>query len=690
MEADIRRPRKWSAEDPYLYKLVFSVKNPKGEVVEARSQKIGFRHIEINEKSELLINGKSIEIMGVNRHDHHHINGKALTREDIKKDIELLKQFNFNAVRTSHYPNDPYFYELCNEYGLYVMDEANIECHALGSFIPQTPTWPASILSRTIRMVERDKNHPCIISWSLGNEAGTGPAFAASASWVRDFDPSRFVHYEGAQGDPTDPHYKEGVAFEVPRWPSKSNPDDPDYVDVVSRMYPTLEQIINMSGSPHITRPIIMCEYLHAMGNSIGTLGEFWDVVRSKPNLIGGFIWDMVDQGLLKTHESGETFFAYGGDFGDVPNASNFCLNGVFASDRTPNPHAWECKYVFQPVVFEGVDVEKGLIRVINRFNFTDLNKYEIRWTLSQDGNILQSGVLPEQVIPAGSASLLSIPFKKVEFNEDSEYWLRLSLHEKTDRLWCDKGYEVAKDQLVLKSRKDIEPYVSTSNSTISFTETNNEIVINGKGFSVTISKSNGELSSYMIEGSEQMASALRPNFWRPPTDNDRRGRKVYERKKIWQNLSSTLKTISVRVGSEDNKFIRILVKQNLKDLIKLETVYTIFNNGKIIVKMDLDADKSLPDLVRFGATMGIPASYKNTTYYGNGPHENYIDRKRAAEVDEFTVKTDDIFYNYAMPQENGNRTDTRWLKICTENNKSGFYNFRYAAFWIFCLAVFH
>jgi len=672
MDADIHHPRLWSAEDPYLYKLVFTVNNPQGEVVEARSQHIGFRHIEINEKSELLINGKSIKIMGVNRHDHHPIRGKALTREDMRKDVELLKQFNFNAVRTSHYPNDPYFYELCNEYGLYVMDEANIECHALGSLIPQSPTWPAAIVSRTIRMVERDKNHPCIISWSLGNEAGTGPAFAAAAAWIRDYDPSRFIHYEGAQGDPTDPHYVEGAAFETPRWPSMANPDDPAYVDVVSRMYPNLEQLMNMSNSAHIDRPVIMCEYLHAMGNSIGTLGEFWDSIRSKPNLIGGFIWDMVDQGLLKTHESGETFFAYGGDFGDVPNAGNFCFNGVFASDRTPNPHAWECKYIFQPVVFEDADVEKGLVRIINRFDFTNLNKYEIRWTLSRNGTELQSGVLAEQDIPAASSAVIRVPFERIKFDSDSEYWLRLSLHEKTDRLWCKKGYEVAKDQIVLKSRKDPESYASSSKAKLNLNDTDSHIVIAGKNFSVSVSKSSGELSSYKVKGIEQLTFALRPNFWRPPTDNDRQMRKFYQNKKIWQNMRNTLKTNTVRIVSEDDTAVELIVKQNFQDKVKLEMTYTIFNDGNIVVKMNLDAAKSLPDLPKFGVTMGIPADYTNTTYYGKGPWENYSDRKRSAEVDQYRVKTDDMFNNYAMPQENGNRCETRWLKLSADNKKSG------------------
>ncbi|PKQ61037.1 glycoside hydrolase [Labilibaculum filiforme] len=675
MEANIRCPKKWSAEAPYLYKLVFSVLNSEGEVVEARSQSIGFRKIEFSNKNELLINGKSVEIMGVNRHDHSPIHGKALTREEMRKDVELLKQFNFNAVRTSHYPNDPYFYELCNEYGLYVMGEANIECHHLGSFIPQSPTWPAAILSRTIRMVERDKNHPCIISWSLGNEAGTGPAFAASAAWIKDYDPSRFVHYEGAQGDPTDPEYVEGVAFSLSKLPVYANPDDPNYVDVLSRMYPDLSQLVGMAKSAHITRPIIMCEYMHAMGNSIGGLSDYWEEIRNRPNLIGGFIWDMVDQGIEKTTEKGEKFYAFGGDFGDIPNDENFCLNGVFASNRTPNPHAWECKHVFQPVVFEDADVKNGQVRILNKFNFTNLNQYEIRWALSEDGKALQSGILPEQDIDAYASSVVTIPFKALNFKSDAEYWLRVSLHEKKDRLWCKQGYEIASNQIVLKEREEVSPYVSASKESITYSESDAQVVAKGKGFSASISKSNGELLSYVVNGMEQLKSPLHANFLRPSVDNDRRGASSGDFKKseqVWGNLETKLKMKTLTVNSDKDKFISVVVKQNFEDKIELATVYTIYNDGKIQVKMDLNADESLPNLVQFGVTMGVSESYVNALYYGNGPWENYCDRKEACEVDEYSFKTDDLFTNYAKTQGNGNRTDTRWLKLMNESKKYG------------------
>ncbi|MCG8578936.1 MAG: DUF4981 domain-containing protein [Bacteroidales bacterium] len=670
LEANIRHPRKWSAEDPYLYQVVFKVVNPQGETVEARSTKIGFRRVEFSKDNELLINGEVVKIMGVNRHDHSAVNGKALTREEIKKDIELAKQFNFNAIRTSHYPNDPYFYELCDEYGIYVMDEANIECHHLGSYIPCSPTWPAAILSRVIRMVERDKNHACVIGWSLGNESGTGPAFAAAAGWIKDFDPSRFVHYEGAQGDPTHPLYIEGAGYEMSKWPVYANPDDPAFVDVISRMYPELHQIVGMSESGHINRPIIMCEYMHAMGNSIGGLGDYWDEIRARPNLIGGFIWDMIDQGLLKTHESGQQFFAYGGDYGDQPNDQNFCLNGVFASDRTPNPHAWECKHVFQPAVFEWANKVRNEVRIINRFSFTNLNQYDIRWELAEDGKTIQDGVLASQDIAAGTSAVVNVPLKPYKYKTTADYWLRLSLLEKTDRLWCKKGYEVATNQLSLQKAEQAS-LVKNSKGTVNVIDTDSDYQFSGKGFSVRISKQNGELTSYQLKGVEQLLAPLRPNFTRAGVDNDVRAANSNAYKKsnaFWSGVNASLKTVSIYKSSDANGAHIISVKRSLEDKVDLKITYKIHASGQVEVSMDMDADAGLPDIIRFGMTTGVPSSYSQTTYYGNGPHESYIDRMRSVVKDEYSFTTDDLFYNYAMPQENGNRTGVSWLTLSDKN----------------------
>lgn len=526
LEATIKNPKKWSVESPYLYTLVFDVKDATGKIVESRSQKVGFRKIGFSVDNELLINGKPVKIKGVNRHDHHPVRGKALTRKDLEDDVKLLKKFNFNAVRTSHYPNDSYFYDLCDKYGIYVMDEANIETHHLGSYAPQQPSLAIPILSRIMRMVDRDKNHASIISWSMGNESGTGPAFAAAAGWIKDYDASRFIHYEGAQGKPTHPEYKEGEEGQkLFRGPAHANPDDPDYVDVLSRMYPEIYQLKAMSESKYINRPIIMCEYAHAMGgNSIGGLGEYWDLINSKKNLIGGFIWDMIDQGIAKKDKDGNTFYAYGGDFEDYPNDKNFCINGVFSADRKPNPHAWEVKYIQQPFNFTAVDVKSGTILAINHLNETNLNNYNVRWTLSENGKEIQAGVLQNVDVQPSTSSEVKIPFKKVKFKNENEYWLKISVQEKEATFWAAIGFEIANEQLLVKEKVVKSSYTSISKSALQVVENTSEVLVSGKKYSAKVSKQTGELISLLKNGKEQILSPLKPNFFRPPIDNDLRG----------------------------------------------------------------------------------------------------------------------------------------------------------------------
>ncbi|MGJ8744007.1 glycoside hydrolase family 2 TIM barrel-domain containing protein [Polaribacter sp.] len=674
LEANIKNPIKWSSENPYLYTLVFDVKDASGKIVESRSQKVGFRQIGFSTENELLINGKPVKIKGVNRHDHHPIRGKALTRKDLEDDVKLLKRFNFNAVRTSHYPNDPYFYDLCDRYGIYVMDEANIETHHLGSYAPQQPSLAIPILSRIMRMVDRDKNHPSIISWSMGNEAGTGPAFAAAAGWIKDYDVSRFIHYEGAQGKPTHPEYKEGEEGQkVFRGTAHANPDDPNYVDVLSRMYPELYQLKAMSESKYINRPIIMCEYAHAMGNSIGGLGEYWDLINSKKNLIGGFIWDMKDQGLVKKDKKGNDFYAYGGDFEDYPNDKNFCINGVFSPEGKPNPHAWEVKYIHQPFNFKNIEIEKGTVLAINHLNETNLNKYDVKWTLSENGKELQSGFLQNVDVKSNSSEELKIPFKKVRFKDENEYWLHISVQEKEAAFWAEKGFEIAKDQILLKKKTQKESYSSLSKSKLQLKETNSEITISGKKYIAKVSKESGALISFIKNEKEQILSPLKPNFFRPPIDNDLRGASSGDFRKsraYWEFLNDKLETKWVKVISDKTNETTVLIEKSYKDEVKLMMNYHFLSDGRVVVKMELDADKKLPGLVKFGVTLGVSKANTKTTFYGKGPWENYIDRKRGTEVDEFTFNTDDLFTDYIFPQENGNRSDVRWLQL-SENKKS-------------------
>lgn len=663
LETTVKNPAKWSAEKPALYTLVFTLKDARGKEVEARSTRIGFRDVKISGKGELLINGKAVKLMGVNRHDHHHIRGKALTREDMLADVLLMKQFNINAVRTSHYPNDPYFYELCDELGIYVMDEANVESHGVRGELVNTPSWHYAINDRIIRMVERDKNHPSIISWSLGNESGCGPIHAAAAGWIKDFDPTRFIHYEGAQGQPLATNYDPMGGHKVQQWPLPANPDDPPYVDCISRMYPSVNQLKALSESEQITRPIVMCEYAHAMGNSLGNMTEYWELIRSKPNLIGGYIWDFIDQGLLTTNKDGKAYFAYGGDFGDEPNSGNFCLNGIVNSDRTPNAKTWECKTVFQPIDFQPLKPTEGEIQLVNRFNFTNLNQYEIRWSFSVDGKKIELGILDPVSLEPGTRKTIRVPFTVPESPKaGSEYALRLSAHEKTDRPWCKAGYEIAKQQFLLPIGLLVRtpPETTPANAQV----TPDSFVVTGSNFIARINRATGQLDSYRLGGTEILTAPLRLNFWRPQTDNDLRGGRTHETQKFWKELAGKLETKSAQFQTLKNGAVKITVIKALEKQVTITTDYTIGGNGVINIKTRFEADESLPSLIRLGITAGITGAYTNIAYFGKGPFENYSDRSAAAELDLFESPIADMTENYVMPQENGNRTGTRWLEF--------------------------
>ncbi|WP_372846663.1 glycoside hydrolase family 2 TIM barrel-domain containing protein [Pontiella sp.] len=654
LEAKVAHPRKWSAEDPYLYTLVFSLTGKDGKLKEARSCKVGFRSVEISDRGEVLVNGVAVKMMGVNRHDHDHIEGKALTREHYRRDVELMKQYNFNAVRTSHYPNDPYFYEVCDEYGLYVMDEANIESHGIRGLLVNNASWHYAINDRVMRMVERDKNHPCVVSWSLGNESGYGPIHAAAAAWVKDYDPTRFVHYEGAQGDPNHPDYNPEGGFESQKWAFMANPDDPKWVDCVSRMYSTVAQLKVLAETEHIKRPIVMCEYAHAMGNSLGNMTDYWDLIRSKPNLMGGYIWDWIDQGVLTKNADGVEYYAYGGDFGDEPNSKNFCFNGILNSDRTPGPKIFECKYLFQPVVVEAADLDAGTVKITNRFNFTNLKNYALRWSLSEEGQVVQQGDLGSIDLPAGQSVELKVPFKVSK--KGGEQWLRMSVHETKAQPWCDAGYEIAKEQLLVKAGVDA-PSLPQATAGLSVKDGKDSIAVKGSGFAASVDKATGELTSYVVNGQEWIKRPMKPSFWRPQTDNDRK--RTDSVMKHWLELDGKLVTKSVTFEKPN----KVVVKKSAPQTA-LEISYAFGDDGSVEVGMDLDADPSLPWMPRLGFTLGVSGGFESTQYYGKGPWENYCDRNAAAEVALYDSPTAEMYFEYAKPQENGLRTETRWLEL--------------------------
>ncbi len=666
LETKVENPLKWSAEVPNLYTLVLSLKDNDGNLLEAKSCIVGFREIEFAEDdSKLLINGKVTYLYGVNRHDHDPVKGKALTREDIQKDIEQIKQFNFNCVRTSHYPNDPYLYDLCDKYGLYVIDEANFETHGLGGKLANDPKWLNAHMQRVVRMVERDKNHPSVIFWSLGNEAGRGPATASMAAWARDFDITRPIHYEPAMGDQ---HAEGYIPFGDPNYPKDHShriqtPLDEAYVDMISRMYPALYTgplLINQENGDN--RPIFWCEYSHSMGNSTGNMKEFWDQIRSQPRMIGGCIWDYKDQGLLKTDSLGNQFFGYGGDFGARLNDNNFCINGIVASNGRPKPAIYECKHVYQPVECELVDAEKALVKVTNRNSVQSTGGYHIQLKIREDGVVIKSVDLPTIDLAPAKDTLIDLSSYLPRFEAGLEYLadIHFSLTHKTE--WAQAGFEVASNQFALTGIPQTQTK-SEMFSTVRMKQDDQSISVFGDDFQLLIDKANGALTSYKLKEAEQIYSPLLPNFSRPLTDNDERGWKPQEKLKEWYEATPELKSLTAEKKSEG--MVAIEAIYSLIDGKATVTVnYQVYGDGVVKVNYLLEPLDRLPNIPKVGMQCGIKRSYDQIAWYGRGLYENYIDRREGFPAEIYQLPIELFMEPYVMPQENGNRTDVRWMYL--------------------------
>jgi len=670
-ETVVKNPDKWSDEVPNLYTLVLSLEDSAGNILEAKSCKVGFRSVEFSETdSKLLINGKVTYLYGINRHDHHPIKGKALSREDILQDILTIKRFNFNCIRTSHYPNDPYLYDLCDQFGILVIDEANLETHGLGGKLSNDPLWTHAFMERSIRMVMRDKNHPCIIFWSLGNEAGRGPNHAAMAEWIHDFDITRFVHYEPAQGnhrvegyiDPSHPDYPKDHAHRI------QIPVDPYYVDMVSRMYPAIYTPALIVNQPGDHRPVFFCEYAHSMGNSTGNLKEFWDIFRSMPRIIGGCIWDFKDQGLLKKDTIGNTFYAYGGDFGEKYHDGNFCINGIVASDGRPKPAIYECKRIFQPVECELTDTSRVLVRIKNRHSVRALSAYNVVLSITKDGTETRQINLPPLPVQAGADTIISLAAYLPPLKNHCEYIATLRFLLPENENWAEKGFVVASNQLFLTGLSDYRQSGSLYSHT-SIKETVDRIVIKGKDFAVTFDKSNGALISYLWKGEEIIKGCLLPHFSRPLTDNDRKGWKPHEKMKEWYHHVLHLENISASLTNSGKAHIKCTWSLIDRKAI-VETEYKINGNGVIKIDYFLKTLSELPDIPKIGMQCAINRQYDMITWYGRGPHENYTDRCQGADVAIYSLPVNDFMEPYVMPQENGNRTGIRWMFLSDERNK--------------------
>lgn len=673
LETRMSNPLKWSDEQPNLYTLVVTLKDSTGAVTEAKACQVGFRRVEFDpQTSKLRINGKLTYLYGVNRHDHDPVKGKALSRDDIRKDLLQIKQFNFNCIRTAHYPNDPYFYDLCDRLGLLVIDEANFETHGLGGKLANDPKWLDAHLQRVVRMVERDKNHPSVIIWSLGNEAGRGPATAIMAAYCHDYDITRPVHYEPAMGDqkvkgyipPGAPGYPKDHSHRI------QTPLDESYIDMVSRMYPALYTAPLLLGQNNgDRRPIFWCEYSHSMGNSTGNLKEWWDQIRSLPRMIGGCIWDYKDQGLLKKDESGTGFFAYGGDFGDTLNDNNFCINGIVASDRRPKAAMFECKWVFQPVTAKLLDAKEFKLKITNRHSVLNLNNYLPVLSFLENGEEVKTVTLPAVSLEAGKDSTLSLKPELPKMKAGAEYLASISFKLKEKTTWADAGFEVAHDQFALSGLSTERTAIKSS--ALQLAETDAAFLLSGNNFKLKIDKANGALSSYLWKGEEQLFAPLLPHFTRPLTDNDERGWKPQKKLKVWYDAQPKLTSVSAT--TEANGVVQVRSNYELvPDSASCSVVYSLRGDGALKVEYEMKASPALPNLPKVGMQCGIADVYRQISWYGKGPLENYIDRNHGFEAGLYSLPIDKFVEPYVMPQENGNRTDVRWMYLSNEAKTKG------------------
>ena len=658
----VASPAKWSHETPNLYTLVVVLRDPLGKAVQYYSHRIGFRRLEIKDR-QLLINGKAVLIKGVNRHEHDQRRGKAVPLESMLADILLMKRYNINAVRTSHYPNDERWYDLCDQYGIYVWDEANIESHSLYNRLCHDPEWRAAFLERGARMVERDKNHPSVVVWSLGNESGYGPNHDALAGWIRGYDPSRIVHYEGAIRD----HWDNGHLAS----------------DLVCPMYPSIERIVDYARNPAYRRPLIMCEYAHAMGNSVGNLKEYWDVIRTYPALQGGFIWDWVDQGLLKKDEAGVEYWAYGGDFGDTINDMNFCINGLVFPDRTIHPAMVEVKKLIQPVEVKAIDLPSGVIEITNRHDFVTLAHLGAGWELCVDGEVIQHGELPRLHTRPGFGERVRVPFTPPVLPPGAECFLNLHFWLADDAPWAAAGHEVAWEQFKLPYTAPRRIIPTTLHpGGLEFQADGEKLVVRGAHFTVAFERNSGQLAHFDLKGVRLIQSGPRFNAWRAPTDND--GFKWQRPQAEEKLLANWLKAGLDRLEHDLESFeilhphpavvqVRALVRVQSPGVnagFRQQAVWSIYAHGAALLEQRITCFGTLPPLPRIGITLVLPAGFETFTWFGRGPLENYADRNAGVPVGLYRSTVAEQHIPYIMPQENGNKTEVRWAAL---SNRDGF-----------------
>ena len=651
----------WSHESPTLYTAVITLYSPEGETVHTVSSRIGFRTVEARDR-ELLINGKPVLINGVNRHEHHDTRGKAVTRESMKRDVELMKQYNINTVRTSHYPDDPVWYDLCDEYGIYVIDEANVETHHYSKLICGEPQYARAFLDRVQRMVLRDRNHASVISWSLGNESGYGVNHDVMAAWVRGCDSSRPVHYEGAIG-----------------WGNGHNWNAaPHVTDIICPMYSPIDRLIAWANSPHADdRPVILCEYSHAMGNSNGSLREYWDAFRTYHGLQGGCIWEWIDHGIRQTDTEGNVYWAYGGDFGDEPNDANFCCDGIIGPDRNPHPALEELKYLAQPFMISLVSFAQSRLRIENGLWFTGLDRYTADFEVVRDGEIIQQSGFPLSDIDENGETVIPLDHDSLEL--PGEYFLNVYIRLAAETAWAERGHVVAREQISLpvSCLKHVNTGAGSGGSEEApeKEETDDAICITAQGIETEFSKQTGFAEKLSLNGEPVLYSPLKLQIWRAALDND--GLKLWtgqDHKFIGPWLKYGYNTLDpectgIDCSAEPDNSLRVRtvhtcpLKQT-DEVITYSLEYTFSDSNIIEVTCDLNVPADLPHLPRIGLTCGLQPGFENVVWYGRGFYENYTDRKASAFIGKYTAQVEDLYVPYVMPQENGARSDIRTLEI--------------------------
>ncbi|MFE0178713.1 glycoside hydrolase family 2 TIM barrel-domain containing protein [Streptomyces sp. NPDC059002] len=649
LKADVEAPALWSAEQPHLYTLVLTLIDGSGRTADVQRTRVGFRQVDFG-PGTWTVNGKHVMFRGTNRHESHPDHGQAVPESVMLQDVLLMKRHNINAVRTSHYPNHPRWLELCDEYGLYVIDETNLETHGVRDRLPGSlPEWTDACVDRLRSMVERDKNHACVIAWSLGNEAGQGDNFKVMADWVRARDDSRPVHYEGMNS----------------------------VADVHSEMY-TKPADVEKYGKSGDLKPFMLCEYTHAMGNSNGNLPEYWEIFEKYPNLHGGFVWDWVDQNIRRPipGDRRHTYLSYGGDWKPgYPTDGNFSCNGLVASTRAPHPGLLEIKKVYQPVSFAAGDLGVGSVRVTNKHLFSSLDAYELHWTVTRDGEEIQHGTLAAPDVVPGASGNVRVPYQKPgRLTPGAEYWLNVDLVLRKKTGWAEAGHTVAAEQLGLDwhAAAPAEPGPG-SLPALELTENERQVRISGRNVEVVLSKSSGTLETYRIKGTTLLAGGPVPNFWRAPTDNDI-GRKYQEQAATWKEAGAKAQVTGVKVAQPSAGEVTVEVSTTLPTAPRSSTWHTVFTvrgDGEVRVRHTLEAAAGLPDIPLVGVLVTVPAGFERLDWYGRGPHENYQDRKSSAFVGRYRSTVDEQLAPYVRPQQTGNMTDVRHLTL-TDRSGSG------------------